>query len=215
MAELMLVNPRRRKRRRNPVRKMTAKQAKYFAPRKRKRRHSVARASVARSPRRVSRRRHRRSYRRATKSFAAAFSPKSLMQGTLMPAAIGAAGAVGFDVLWAMAPIPATLKTGPASPLVKIGAAVAAGVLVSKFVSPKVGSAIAAGAVLVTAYDVIKNTIRANVPQLPLSEYVDGFGYVSAGPFLPDAALPPPGMGAYVSQVPSFYHEGAGGDVIY
>ncbi len=137
-----------------------------------------------------------------------------------MPAAIGAGGAVAFDVLWAMAPIPASLKTGPMSPVVKIGAAIAVGVVVSKFVSAKYGAAITAGAVLVTAYDVIKNTIRANVPQLPLSEYVDGFGYVSPGPFYPDAALPnysamQPNMGAYVSGVPSYYNEGSGADIVY
>lgn len=190
-AEIMLVNPRKRRAKkratakRNPTRRrrtMTAAQAKYFGPRRRRRAAKrnpvrVRRARVA-SPRRA-RRRVRRNPISLKK-----FNPKSVLNHAVIPAAIGGAGALAVDVIWAMLPIPATFKSGAVGIVAKIAGAVAIGALAGKFVGGKTGEAITVGAVTVTAYDILKNFVRTSVPSLPLSEYISGIGYVQAGPYI-------------------------------
>lgn len=209
MSELMLINPRKRRK----ARKMTAKQAKYFGKR-RKRRASPARAKVARvaAPRRRRRRaaaksvgrgrvvyaRRRRSSRRRSKgggglSLRSLTNPSSLMR-QIMPAALGAAGALAFDVAYALVPIPATWKAGPLAPITKVAFILGAGVVASMFAPKKLAGEAVAGALLVTAYDFLKTNIRTMAPTLPLSEYVSGVGYIS-----PAMQIGP--MGEYVSGV--------------
>lgn len=198
MAQMMLVNPRRK--RRKAARKMTAKQRQYFAPRrrraasraapKRRRRRTVARAAPTH-------RRRRRSFRR---SRAGSVSIQNALGGFVMPAATGAAGAIGLDILWGLLPIPANLKTGQLAPVIKAAGLIGIGmvaqqtrVLPPRFVHEAVGAGLT-----VMAYNFIKGIVQQSMPQVALGEYISGYpelGYVSAGQQVgeyisgPDAAV--------------------------
>lgn len=210
MSELLLVNPRRRKRkstRKNP-RRMTAKQAKYFGPRRRRRsRARRAVASVARVARRTGRR-----VRRAVRRFASnrsggiSLKPGAFIRDTLVPSAIGGAGALAVDVAWGALPIPAAIKTGPFAPIAKIAGAVAVGLIASKVAGKKIGAQVTSGYLTVFAYNLIKGMAQKAMPNLPLGDY--SMGYVQAGQFLPDQSISAyleapasvaPQMGAYLN----------------
>jgi len=220
MAELLLVNPRRRRkhnpkrravaksnphrrrRRHNPRRRMTALQAQYFGKgrrnphrRHRRRKHNPVSVRRRRNPARryVTRRRNP-----SARGMMGAFSPRTLIKGTVMPAAIGAAGALGIDVIWSFLPIPINFKTGPMAPFVKILGAVGIGMLAGKFLGREIGQKAMMASVTVTMYGLVKGYAQAAMPTLPLGAYIDGMGYTQAGQFIPNESL-----GAYVSGVGS------------
>lgn len=213
MATIALVNPRRAKRRRSR-RKMTAKQLKYFGRRKHKRRSR--RVAVAATPRRRRRhhsrrtrsvaRRARRHVRRFARHTGGGMSLRgmnfnSFLKGTLVPSAVGAAGALGVDLaLGYLTPyLPATLTTAPFLPLTKIAAAVGLGMLAQGVTKDRnIGEHVMAGAITVVAYSYLKSLAQAQFPTLPLSEYVSGMGY--AGPALAFPDAPPGSMGLYVGR---------------
>jgi len=195
MQTLALVNPRRR--RKASRRKMTAKQAKFFGGGKRRRKSARAAATAP-----ARRRRRRGSVRRFLRSTrGGGISPRGInvaqfMRGTLIPSAVGAAGALGVDLLlgYATPYLPASVTTGPMVPLTKIAAAVGLGLLAQMATKDRsISEQVTAGAITVVAYDYIRNMAKAQFPTLPLSEYVSGMGY--AGPAL---AYPDRGMGVYV-----------------
>lgn len=216
MSELLLVNPRRRKRkaaRRNPKRRtMTAKQAKYFGggktARRKSKRRSTARAAASPVARRSHRkaRRSRRSFMRNT-SGSLSLKPNVFIKETLIPSAIGGAGALLVDVAWGALPfIPASVKTGPLAPFVKAAGAVAVGLVASKVAGKKIGAQVTGGYLTVLAYNLLKGVVQKAMPQLPMGDY--NMGYVQAGAFLPDQSIsayleaPTPsqsGVGAYLN----------------
>ncbi len=166
VAEVLLVNPSSRKKKR---RSMSALQAKYFGKKKRR---SPKRRSTVRSLRRNPigfaanpRRKRRHSFRRNPIAGLRGMS----LQGTVLPTVIGAGGAILTDLAMGYLPIPDTLKTGALRPVVRAGAAVGIGLLVGMFTSKATGNKIMAGALTVVAYDTIKGFLATNVPQLPLS----------------------------------------------
>lgn len=218
MSELLLVNPRRKRRRkstarRNPKRKMSALQAQYFGKRRksgggRKRRASKRRHSVAKVARRVGRR-ARRAARRfgSSRSGAMKLIPANIVKGTLLPAAMGGAGAIAVDVIWGMlgSKLPANLQTGTLGTAVKAAGAIGVGQLASKFLGREIGQRVTAGYLTVLAYNLIRGMAQKAMPSLPgLSDY--SMGYTQAGPYIPDgytppnvgAYLPDPSMGSYV-----------------
>lgn len=228
MSELMLVNPRKR-RRKSGKRKMTAKQAKYFSPRRKRR----AAASSPRRRRRASARRAaapvarraRRSRRRSVRSFlkntsgSLSLKPNVFIRETLIPSAIGGAGALAVDAAWAAIPLPAQIKSGPMAPIAKAAGAVAVGLIASKVAGKKIGAQVTSGYLTVLAYNLIKGMVQKALPQLPLGEY--GMGYVQAGQFLPDQSIsayleaptpsPSSGVGAYLNE----YEASNGGNYAY
>jgi len=204
MPQIALVNPRHRTRRRR--RRMTAKQRMYFGKRRRRsharrssshRRRSRRTVAVAAAPRR--RRSRRRSIvrraRRHLRRFARhqggaislrGFNFNSFLRGTLVPSAVGAAGALGVDLVMGYASpyLPTVLTTGMAAPLTRIAGAVALGMVAANVMKDRrVGEQVMAGAVTVLAYSWVKDLVKAQFPSLLLSEF-DGQGY---------------NMGAYVS----------------
>jgi len=199
MSELLLVNPRRKKRRGGP-RKMTAKQAKYFAPGRKSRRKSRRRRAspLARTGARISRplKRHRRKSHRRSRGLGGVSKmlPGNLLKGTVLPAAIGGAGALAVDVIWAMLPIPAGIKTGALGPFAKAAGAVAIGMAASKVAGKDIGGKITAGYLTVFAYNLVKGAVQKAMPSLPLGDY--DMGYVQAGQFIPNAD---PSMGVYLA----------------
>lgn len=213
MSELMLVNPKRRKRakskaRRNPKRRraMSALQAKYFGGKRkasgsgRKRRRS-RRAAVAGVARRVGRRVRRHARRFASnRSGSLSLKPGALVKNTLIPAAVGGAGALLVDVAWGFLPVPASIKTGPMGPIAKAAGAIALGMVVSKVAGKEMGQRVTSGYLTVLAYNLLKGVVTKAMPQLPMGEYINGMGYIQSGTFMPDhsvaAYLPAPSANA-------------------
>jgi len=223
MPELLLVNPKRRKSR--GKRRMSALQAQYFGPRAKRRRSKRRRVTrLARNPaRRRSRRRssviaaapvrHRRrrshSRRRVTRlrrnpmrGFGG-FSVKRFLNDTLIPAGVGAAGALAVDVAlgYTAAYIPASFQTGIMHTGVKLAAAVGIGMVAGASMGKKFGEEAMAGAITVTLYDLLKSQVKTMMPTLPLSGY--NMGWVSPG-------MQIGGLGAYVGSDRAYNGQMAG-----
>jgi len=183
MPEVLLVNPRKRSRR-----KTTAKKRRTPA----KRRRSPARRSTAKA------RRTRRTYRRNP---IGKLNVKSFMRQTLMPSAVGAVGALGIDMIMGFLPLPLAWKTGPMRPAVKGIGAVAIGLAASMVTSRKMAEQITAGGLTVVLYDNMKTFISGQFHAIPLGQYdaYPSIGYVSPSPSVgsrADRYLPQ--MNAYV-----------------
>ena len=179
--EIALVNPGRKvkykrgktmAKKRRSKRRMTAKQRKYFGKRRVKRARRNVTISAARNPvRRLSRRRKRsmRSYRRNPIRMRG-FNPRTFVNQSLMPAGIGAAGALGLDMLMGMLPLPDALKTPTMRPLVRIAGAVGIGMIAGMVTNRKMGEQVGAGALTVVLYDVLKGFVQRTMPTLSLGE---------------------------------------------
>ncbi len=207
MSELMLVNPRRKarkatRRRTRARRHMTALQRKYFGPRRAKRRtvRRTARRrveSLAINPRRKRRASHHR--RRRITSLRSnprrLGSMKGFVNATLVPAGVGALGALGVDLVigYASPHLPATFQSGMMLNAVKIAGAVGVGMVAGMVAGKKFGEEAMAGAITVTLYDIVKGYVKSAMPSLPLSGY--DMGWIS-----PAYQLPAPNMGMYIGQ---------------
>jgi hypothetical protein len=225
MAELLLVaNPKRRKRRR----KMSALQRKYFGKKRsrrthsRKRRHHVAAAAPRRRRRRARpsgarpymgyvvgrkrvrrlkmnphrRLRYRRRHNPSFRGFTGAIMP------TVKAGATGAIGALGLDALWGFASSNATLSPYLSNQYVgfaaKAAGAVLVGTLGGKVLRGK-GTALAVGAMTVTAHDFLKALLQSTLPgvfgpggSVPLGSYLSGVGSYLSGsaPIVGTATVP-------------------------
>lgn len=208
MAELLLVNPRRRRRhkaaksrkRRRSVRRFKVARRRHYARavRRHRRKHRRAIAVVARSnPIRRGRKRRRFSLRRYSSNPIS--SPMGFIKNALVPSAIGAGGALGVDVLIGFAtPYLPAMLTGPTiRPVVRLAGAVALGMIASKVAGRKIGEQVAAGAITVTVYDFMKGIVKSAVPSLPLS----GNDYPYMGFYQPGYPAGSSEMGEYMDGV--------------
>lgn len=165
-AELMLINPRRRRRshaHKNPRRrrKMTALQMKYFGKGHgrvtRRRRRKSRSVTVARSNPVAIRRRHRRHHRRRTIHVRRNPISTRGITSTLTGAAIGAGGAIGLNYLWqklaAGGTLPASISSGMGGTFAQGAAAIGLGWAASKAFGGSVGAGIATGALTVILYN--------------------------------------------------------------
>lgn len=179
MPELMLVNP--RKRRRTTRKRATPK------------RRVTRRRAVRRSPTRAAKRRMS-GYRRNP-------SPRGMrgiVDKTVIPAATAAAGAIGLDVAWGFLPVPDTLKTGPMRHVAKAAGAVGLGMLANMVVSKKTADQFATGALTVVFHQAMAEVVQKAAPDLPMNAYPDQVGYWGTGYSAP--ALPADdGLNAYPS----------------
>jgi len=107
----------------------------------------------------------------------------------LMPALVGAGGAIATDALFGRLPLPANLKSGNLSIATKAVLAVALGMIVSRFMSRRIGEQMTAGAL----------TVQAHSALLPFVAQLPGMGYYGAGYGLPATGA---GMNEYISAVP-------------
>lgn len=173
-AELMLINPRRKRRsssRRRRTggrrRKMSALQRAYFGggrratSHRRRRRRSVAVTTVAANPRR--RRRHsrrRRSIMRVRRNPIRLPSARGIT-AAIMPAAVGAAGAVGVNYAWNyLAPmLPAPLQSGMGKSIAQLAAAIGIGMAAKPLIGSTKAAQVTAGALTVTLYNMIATAI--------------------------------------------------------
>lgn len=201
MSELLLINPRAKRRtmRRNP-RRMSALQRQYFGGgRKRRvrrmRRNPIANLAPAAAPRRRGRVRSYLASRRARRSSGGGgLSFNGIVSDMLLPAAIGAGGALALDLAWGNLPIPDSLKTGNMAPIARIGGAVLIGVVAGMVGGKRFGAYAAVGAMTVTIADLAKTWAASSFPSVNLGAYVSrrGMGYYGA------ARQFSPRMGAYV-----------------
>jgi hypothetical protein len=163
MGQLMLINPRKR---RATKRKATTKKRRTYrkvavksnpAPAIRRRRRSIR--AVAKS----SRRRVRR-------------NPIGMtgIMGMLTDAAIGAGGAIAVNFVYDKLPLPATMKMGVTGQAAKAALAIGVGILGKKVIG-RSAEKMAAGALTVIAYDVIRSFMPVGAPA------VAGLGYISSG----------------------------------
>ena len=134
------------------------------------------------------------------------------IQGALMPAAIGGAGALGLDVVMGVLPLPEQLKSGPLRPVTRIAGAVALGAVASMITDRKTAEQIAAGALVVVLYDTMKGFLArtgVNIPGIGLYE-IPGIGmyevqpeptigYTASGMQVGDTKFEPDTIAAYVS----------------
>lgn len=132
----------------------------------------------------------------------------SFVTETLVPSAIGGAGALALDVLLGVLPLPAAMKAGPMSPIIKVAGAVGLGMVAGMVAPRKVAGQIAAGALTVTMYNLAKNMLnRVSGGKIPgLAEYVGDYDengsyvgeyvneYVDAGDGMPQIGYDSPGM---------------------
>jgi hypothetical protein len=227
---LLLINPRRRKRRRNPKRsrRMPAALRRYWAsrrgtrlanPRARRRRrnpvvHSYYRRKKVRSRRRNPRRTFRmRRYRRLR-------NPRGDFMHTLTAGALGAGGALLLNLVYGYVNpyLPASLQTGLVQTGVLTVGALGLGMLVGKFVSKDLGESVAFGGLSVVLYNAaatvaqgaglsITNNLSGYADYTPrrLGAYMQGrpgtAGFRGLGYVSPAPVLRPK-LGAYMRNAP-------------
>lgn len=150
-------------------------------PRKRRRKSKRKSGGLARVARRASvgiRRRKRKAvrYRRnpiRVKGIAGLFT-SSLVDG-----AIGAGGALAGQIVTSYLPLPDTLKTGVVGSLAKAGIGLAVGALLGNVIGKANGAKMAQGAVTVAMFELAKSTFGDKLPGL--SAYDDLGAYDTLG----------------------------------
>lgn len=130
---------------------------------RRKRRASSKRRRFNRNPIRSSRRRFRRNPIEG--------GAGSFFGGTFIPAAIGAAGAVGTDIALGYFPVPQQFRTGMGGAIVRVFASLGIGWLVGAMSNERTGAEAAAGGIIVTLYQILRPWSAQNLP-LRMSRYV-------------------------------------------
>jgi hypothetical protein len=233
MAEILLVNP--RKRRRKKARRMSALQRKYFG-RKRGRKRARRSSAVAAAP--VRRRRRKRATARRTRVYSnprrSRRSRRSITRvrryrrnpslrgvvGSFMPMAkagfIGATGAIGLDLLWAYGSklIPDQIAgSALAQYAAKLMGAILIGAVGNKlpFLRGR-GRDLAVGAATVVLHDAMKAQIQASFPDVKLGEYLTFAPTVGVMPRagqLLSTGLAGGGVGEYLSGIPSQLNDGS------
>jgi hypothetical protein len=227
--QMLVVNPKRRKRRkgakRGKKRRMTALQRQYFGGGRKtsggKKRRKRRTAALATSPAPVRRSRRRRiTGRRRSRSSGGrrmprlSFNPKSFISDTLMPAAIGAGGALALDAALTFAApyIPASLNTGIARTGVKIAGAIAIGMAASMIGGKRLGEQVMAGAIIVTAYGFLKPFAAGVIPGVAgydmgwVSPAMQVGSYVGSDNAYTGSM---PGMGVFVGESEENYYANA------
>lgn len=188
--EVLLVNPRRRRRatrkRRSPAQRAATRQLvarnrgrSGTARKKRRRRNPIgpyARngmgmyVSNPRRRRRPTRKRAtaRRRYRRNPTTM------KGIINVLVMPAATAGAGALALDILWGFVPVPQEIKTGPMRHVAKGLGAIVLGQLVGMVGTKRMGDTMAMGALTVVFHSAFREMTAQFMPNVNL-------GYYSAG----------------------------------
>jgi hypothetical protein len=120
------------------------------------------------NPRRV----HRKRYKRNPMGLG---SVKNIVTGQLLPAAYGAGGAVVLNLALSYLPLPDAVKTGWPRHGVRLVGALAVGWAARKFVKGSTGNAMAAGALIVVVYDIVKAALAQFAPEIGsrLGEFED------------------------------------------
>ena len=188
MAEMLIMNPKRRKR------KTAKKQVK-------RRRSPVKRASSVTRRKSTTRRYRKNPIRRKS-------GIGNIVGTTLIPSAIAAGGAIGLDVIMGYLPVPESLKTGPMRHLVKGAGAIGMGMLAGMFLKPKTAELITTGALTVVMHNAGKEMMQNFAPNVKLGSVEDDYeelSYVSpgmpVGEYLSEYVDDDEGMNAYLQGI--------------
>lgn len=225
MAQLLVVNRRRKKRRASASRNAKGRFVKRHRARRtsrRSRRRHVARRSRRRARsmpvirvnrrrrRHVARRAHSRRRRHHNPRLLSGFRPKEIL-GKVTSAAIGAGGALALDIVLGkvQASLPTSLQSGWGLTAAKVAGAIGLGWGASKLLGQEKGKLVTYGALTVVAYGVVRKLLVDNAPafaqSVGLSAYMSDYtaypnmGYTDPAPRL--AAYMGPsnnGMAAYM-----------------
>ncbi len=199
MAQLLLVNPKkrgrtkmaRRKRRTAAQRAATRKLVAANRRRRRNPNNNNANATVrrrARPGRRptmrtyVSNPRRKRRVRRRRNPNGGRITMRNVMNRNVMPAFQGASGGLLLDVLWGYIPTPATpggfnLKTGQLRHVIKGAGAIGMGMLASQFVRPATATALTTGALTTVMHTAMREMLAQFAPNIPLGAYMEQVPY--------------------------------------
>ncbi len=199
MAQLLLVNPKKRGRTKMARKRRTAKQRAatrrlVAANRRRRRNPNNNNATVrrrARPGRRptmrtyVSNPRRKRRVRRRNPN-GGRLTMRNVMNRNVMPAFQGAAGGLLLDVVWGYLPAPATpggfnLKTGQLRHVFKGLGAIGMGMVAQQFARPATATALTTGALTTVMHTAMREMVAQFAPNIPLGTYMEGMGYYSAG----------------------------------
>lgn len=197
MAQLMLVNPRKRRAKRKTTKRKTTARRKSTATAKRRttarRRNPVAPLRRRRNPIR----------RKGLKGFIA----------PVMPAAISAGGALGLDLAWGVigSRLPPALGDGPVKYVTKSIAALGLGVLAGMVTKKTTADQLATGALTVVLHGAMRDTVSAQFPGVALGEYFDDSGNMDG---LAEY-FPADGMGEYFDSGDMAALEYAGGGTYF
>lgn len=196
--EILLVNPRRRKRR-------TSRKTRHHYSARRRSRGSRVRRRRLRNPRGMG----KLSIRSASHA--------------VMPAVIGAAGAMALDIGMSYLPLPVSLQSGWARTAVQIGGALALGYLGGKipFVGRRNAMIASAGALTIIAYNALKPVVAQAIGDKVsglggLADFGDfrGLGFTSPAPLLAGprmGAYQPNTVGAYQRPLGAYQNANANG----
>lgn len=228
MSEILLLNPRRKRR---GKRRMPAGLARYWASHRRRatnprRRRRHARRHVARvhhkrrrvrmmpvltnrRRRRAHRRHHVRRYRasnpRRRRFGGGGSSVRGMVKGYVIPGVIGGVGTLALDVVYGyVSPyLPAQLQAGWFGVGAKLAVILATGYALNKFaprLRPKTQVAVL-GATTVLAYGAIKQAVAGMLPAGTTIPGLSGYGG-GMGAYLPDfQRMPVRSLGAYMPRV--------------
>ena len=189
--EILLVNPRRRGRRKGRTAKQRAATKRMIAAnrrggrttkKRRRRRNPIGPYAKTGLGKYVSNPRRRRRPARKRTTVATRrrrmrnprMTAKGVINKWVIPSLQAGAGAVLLDISWGYLPVPAQLKTGPFRHVAKGAGAVLLGWAVGQVAGRRMGDTMALGALTVTAYNAIRETVGQFAPGIPL-------GYYSAG----------------------------------
>lgn len=168
MEQLLLVNPRRKSRKKGSRRRMPAALKRYWAthrrgkhrtrlanPRRRRRHARAAAAPRRRRHRALGRHIHRRIRRNPRLQLGVS---GGIIRGALVPGAIGAGGALAVDIVMGYASpyLPAQLQTGWFNIAVKGAAAVGVGMVAGKFLGRERGRVAMLGGLTVVLYGALR-----------------------------------------------------------
>lgn len=172
MAQLMLVNPRKRK-------SAAKKAAKRPASKSKARRY-------AKNPITLNAVKKRRKYRRNPIG-----GGLKGITAPLMPAATAAVGAIGLDLAWGKigGMLPDSLKSGPVRHVAKAAGALALGALAGMVLKKDTANNLAIGALTVVLHGAMRETIQSAMPGVTLGEYDDGMNGIDGLAFYDESAL--------------------------
>lgn len=208
MSELMLINPRerRRTRRRSSESRATRSRVARSESRNargqftRRRRNPESRAERSAAARRGwSHRRRNPSVREHARRVYRHSKPRFAEIGeTFMHGAVGAGGGLALDILMAKIPLPATLKVGVAHTATKAVGAVLLGMLGQRFMSPTMANSLAIGTMATVLHDAGREVLAPHIAMADLGYY--SAGWPVGGDATPLALQEMGDVGEYVAE---------------
>ena len=142
------------------------------------------------------------------------------LTGSIVPAVIGAAGAIGTDVAMAYLPLPTQLQSGALNLLARAAVAIGVGYIAGIAVNKNVGREVAAGGLIVVAYSGLKQALAPTLGQsmkglsglADFGDYTPAYSYSTNGAVGAGlgAYMRNPGMGAYMQpRLGAYMHPGS------